>query len=94
MAKPNTSRQKQNSFGFAVGICFCREVFGFCCEVFDFAVRVFGFAVRFSFLPRGFRFCREVFCFCPEVLGFAVTVLGHLRGGDSAFYCIYLHIRK
>ena len=39
-AKPNTSQQKQNSFGFAVGICFCREVFGFCCEVFGFAVRV------------------------------------------------------
>ena len=38
-AKPNTSQQKQNSFGFAVGICFCREVFGFCCEVFGFAVR-------------------------------------------------------
>ena len=28
-AKPNTAQQKQNSFGFAVGICFCREVFGF-----------------------------------------------------------------
>ena len=26
-AKPNTSQQKQNSFGFAVSICFCREVF-------------------------------------------------------------------
>ena len=38
-AKPNTSQQKQNSFGFAVGICFCREVFGFCCEVFVFVVR-------------------------------------------------------
>ena len=38
-AKPNASQQKQNSFGFAVGICFCREVFGFCSEVFDFAVR-------------------------------------------------------
>ena len=38
-AKPNTSQQKKNSFGFAVGICFCREVFGFCCEVFGFAVR-------------------------------------------------------
>ena len=35
-AKPNTSQQKQNSFGFAVGICFCRELFGFCCEVFVF----------------------------------------------------------
>ena len=38
-AKPNASQQKQNSFGFAVGICSCREVFGFCCEVFGFAVR-------------------------------------------------------
>ena len=37
--KTNTSQQKQNSFGFAVGICFCHEVFGFCCVVFDFAVR-------------------------------------------------------
>ena len=36
-AKSNTSEQQQNSFGFAVGICFCREVF--------------GFAVRFLFLP-------------------------------------------
>ena len=42
-AKPNTSQQKQNSFGFAVVICFCREVFGFCCEVFGFAVRVLVF---------------------------------------------------
>ena len=50
-AKPNTSQQKQNSFGFAVGICFCREVFGFCCEVFGFAVRYFVFAVRFLVLP-------------------------------------------
>ena len=81
------------NFGFAVGICFCSEVFGFCCEVFGFAVRsftlwfcreVFGFvvryfvfAVRFLFLPWGFRFCREVFCFCREVFGFAVTVGGH-----------------
>ena len=40
-AKPNTSQRKQNSHGFAVGICFCREVFGFCCEVFGFAVRYF-----------------------------------------------------
>ena len=39
-AKPNTSQQKQSSFGFAVGICFWREVFGFCCEVFGFAVTV------------------------------------------------------
>ena len=36
---PNASQQKQDSFGFALGICFCREVFGFCSEVFDFAVR-------------------------------------------------------
>ena len=36
-AKSNTSEQQQNSFGFAVGSCFCREVF--------------GFAVRFLFLP-------------------------------------------
>ena len=42
-AKPNTSQQKQNSFGFAVGICFFGEVFGFCYEVF-------GFVVRFLFL--------------------------------------------
>ena len=43
-AKPNNSQQKQNSFGFAVGIWFCREVFGFFSEVF-------GFAVRFLVLP-------------------------------------------
>ena len=62
MAKPNTSLQEQNSFGFAMGICFCREVFGFCCEVF-------GLAMRSLVLPSGFRFCRQVF-------GFAVTVVG------------------
>ena len=45
-AKPNTSQQKQNSFDFAVGIWFCREVFVFCREVFGFAVRYFVFAVR------------------------------------------------
>ena len=64
-AKPNASQQKQNSFGLAVGICFCREVFGFCCEVF-------GFTVRSLILPWGFWFCREVFCFCREVFVFAV----------------------
>ena len=70
--KPKTSRQnqicsqqKQNSFGFAVSICFCREVFGFCSEVF-------GFAVRSLFLLWGFWFCRGVCCFCREVFGFAV----------------------
>ena len=47
--KPNTSQQKQNRFGFAVGICFCREVFGFCCEVF-------GFSVRFLVLSWGILF--------------------------------------
>ena len=67
-AKPNTSQRKQNSFGFAVGICFCRKVFGFCCEVF-------GFAVRSLVLPSGFWFCHEVFCFCREVFGFAVRFL-------------------
>ena len=46
-AKPNTSQQKQNSFGFALGICFSREIFGFCCGVFGFAVRYFVFAVSF-----------------------------------------------
>ena len=63
--KTKTKNQKQNSFGFAMGICFCREIFGFCCEVF-------GFAVRSLVLPWGFWFCREVFCFCREVFGFAV----------------------
>ena len=32
-AKPNTSQQKQNSFGFAVGICFCLEVLWFCRDI-------------------------------------------------------------
>ena len=32
-AKPNTSQQKQNGFGFAMGICFCRAVFGFALTV-------------------------------------------------------------
>ena len=44
-AKPNTSQQKQNSFGFAVGICFFREVFGFAVRYFVFAVRFLVFAV-------------------------------------------------
>ena len=60
-AKPKTSQQKQNRFGFTVGISFCREVFGFCCEVFGFVV--------------GLLFCPEVFCFCREVFGFAVRFL-------------------
>ena len=59
--KSNTSRQKQNSFGFAVGICFCREVFGFCCEVFGFAVRSLVLSWGILFLQWGFCFCREVF---------------------------------
>ena len=62
--KSNTSRQKQNSFGFAVGICFCREVFGFCCEVFGFAVRSFTL-----------WFCREVFGFVVRYFVFAVRFL-------------------
>ena len=79
--KSNTSRQKKNSFGFAVGICFCREVFGFCCEVFGFAVRslvlqwgfwfcreVFVFAVRFSVLPWGILFLPWGFWFCVRFL--------------------------
>ena len=70
--KPNTSQQNQNSFGFVVGICFCREIFGFCCEVFGFAVRFLVLLWGILFLPWGFRFCREVFCFCREVFGFAV----------------------
>ena len=61
LAKPNTSQQKQNSFGFAVGICFCREVFnGFCCEVFDFAVRSLVLLWGILFLLWGFH---EVFVF-------------------------------
>ena len=64
-AKPNTSQQKQSSFGFAVGICFFREVFGFCCEVFGFAVRYLVFAVKYLVLPWGLWFCREVFLFLP-----------------------------
>ena len=62
--KSNSSRQKQNSFGFAVGICFCREVFGFCCEVFGFAVRSFTL-----------WFCREVFGFVVRYFVFAVRFL-------------------
>ena len=63
-AKSNTTRQKQNSFGFAVGICFCREVFGFCCEVFGFAVGSFTL-----------WFCREVFGFVVRYFVFAVRFL-------------------
>ena len=48
-SKPNTSQQRQNSFGFAVAICFCREVFGL--VVRYFVVRYFDFAVRFLVLP-------------------------------------------
>ena len=68
IAKPNTSQEKQNSFGFVVGICFCHEVFGFCCEVF-------GSAVRSLVLPWGFWFCHEVLCFRHEVFGFTVRFL-------------------
>ena len=79
-AKPNTSQQKQNSFGFALSICFCREVFGFCCEVFHVVFAVRSLLLPWGLvLPWGFRFCREVFWFCREVFGFAVTVVGHRR---------------
>ena len=64
-AKPNTSQQNQNSFGFCReylllpwdiwfllwSIWFCCEVFCFCREVFSFAVWYFVFAVRFLVLP-------------------------------------------
>ena len=43
IAKPNTSQEKQNSFGFVVGICFC-------CEVFAFAMRYLVFAVKYLVL--------------------------------------------
>ena len=72
-AKPNTSQQKQNSFGFAVGICFCREVFGFCCEVFGFAVRYFVFAVRFLVLPWGILFLPWGFWLWATVLASLIT---------------------
>ena len=88
-AKPNTSQQKQNSFGFAVGICFCREVFGFCCEVFGFAVRYlvlpwgfFVFAVRFlffevfGFAAWGILFLPWGFQFCREVFCFCRELFG------------------
>ena len=65
---PNTSQQKQNSFGFAVGICFCREVFGFCCEVFGFAVRFLVLLWGILFLPWSFWFCCEVFVFAVRFL--------------------------
>ena len=88
IAKPSTSQQiRQNSFDFAVGICFCREVFGFCCEVFGFTVRFLVLLWGILFLSWGFRevfvfgmrfsVLREVFCICREVFGFVVTVLGH-----------------
>ena len=57
-AKPNTSEQKQNSFGFAVGICF--------------AVRYLAFAVKYLVLPWGLWFCREVFSFVERYFGFAM----------------------
>ena len=65
MAKPSTSQQKQNSFGFAVGICFCRGVFGFCCEVFGFTVRFLVLLWGILFLSWGFR---EVFVFGVRLL--------------------------
>ena len=58
-AKPNTSQQKQNSFGFAVGICFCREVFGQLLWRIWFCREGFGFAAMFLFLPWGFWFCYD-----------------------------------
>ena len=65
MAKPSTSQQKQNSFGFAVGICFCHGVFGFCCEVFGFTVRFLVLLSGILFLSWGFR---EVFVFGVRLL--------------------------
>ena len=67
-AKPNTSQREQNSFGFAVGICFCRKVFGFCCEVFGFAVSFLVLLWGILFLPWGFWFCRDVFVFAVRFL--------------------------
>ena len=73
--KPNTSQQKQNSFGFAVGIAF--------------AVRYLVFAVKYLVLPWSFYFCLEVFGFAVRyfvfvvrffTFGFAVTVVGHRPG--------------
>ena len=102
-AKPNTSQQKQNSFDFAVSICFCREVFGFCCEVFGFAVRslvllwgswfcreVFVFAVRFSVLPWGILFLPWGFWFCREVFCFCHEVFGFAVTvlGHRTFYLL------
>ena len=69
--KTKASQQKQNSFGFATGICFCREVFGFCCEVF--CSEGFGFVVRY-------------FVFAVRFFGFAVTVVGH-RNYRLGFAC-------
>ena len=60
-AKPNTSQQKQNSFGFAVSICFCREVF--------------GFALKYLVLPWDLWFCREVSGFVVRYFVFAVRFL-------------------
>ena len=66
-AKPNTSQRKQNSFGFAMGICFCREVFGLCCEVFGFAMRFLVLLWGILFLLWGFWFCHDS-CGPPYVL--------------------------
>ena len=87
--KQNTSRQtkqkiprqnqilhgEQNDFGFAVGICFCRGVFGFLLWSIWFCREVFGFAVRFLVLSWGILILPWGFCFCREVFGFAVRFL-------------------
>ena len=87
-AKPNTSQQKQSSFGFAVGICFCREVF---------AVKYLVLPWGIWFLLRSIWFCREVFgfavrffCFCREVFGFAVMFLFFEVFGFAAWGILFL----
>jgi len=88
-AKPNTSRQNQNSFGFAWVFAFTVRYlvfavkYWFCREVFGFAVRVLVLpwgillliAVRSLVLPWGFCFCCEVFYFSREVVVYPVRFL-------------------
>ena len=77
--KPNTSQQKQNSFGFGVGICFCHEEFGFCCCV------VFDFAVRSLVLPWGFWFCRAWARYFVFALRFKIHVYRKRQTSDSSW---------
>ena len=67
MAKPKTSRQKQNTSWQNQVLHSKSKIALVLLWVFAFAVGYLVFAVRSLVLLWGFWFCCEVFCFCREV---------------------------